>query len=240
MFWDTFLKFVGEEWVFVFSVAGFILALIALLLTVIYMKEHKKTKIIVVIILSIVTTVCAISAISYIVLKNTGVSDRGEESSSESSSGPIETTSTNSEGTQLPALKLYAQPSPETSKWGYVDGNGKVVIPCTYDWADDFIDEYAAVCQHNNWGFIDSNGKEVISFEFNGAWSFIDGLAPVYNGDKWGFIDKNGNIKIHFKFAKIYRTYSNGHQVYTDENDNIIDYDAEMNNIAINSTTEAS
>ncbi len=161
-----------------------------------------------------------------------------ESSTNISASEPGYTSSKPVSGNVPSELVLYADN--QNGKWGYVDQFENEIIPHVYDWADDFIDEYAAVLIQNSWGFIDSNGKEVISFEFNGAWSFINGLAPVYNGDKWGFIDKNGNIKIPFKFANIYRTYSNGHQIYTDENDNIIDYDAEINNNAINSTTEAS
>lgn len=114
-------------------------------------------------------------------------------------------------------------------KWGYVDQFRKEVIPHIYEQADDFIDEYAAVCKNYSYGFISKTGEVVIPFTYVCAWSFIDGLAPVYNGDKWGFIDKQGNVKIQFKFESICRRYEGSNQVYTDENDNVINYAYEVN-----------
>lgn len=124
---------------------------------------------------------------------------------------------------------LYAKCSDDTDKWGYVDADGLVVIPYIYDWADDFIDGYAAVRRRYRWGFIDSNGNEVISFDYNGAWSFVNGLAPVFNGDLWGFIDESNNVQIPFKYTEISRIYTEGKQFYLDENDEIINYEEEMN-----------
>lgn len=130
-------------------------------------------------------------------------------------------------------IQLYAKPSADTDKWGYVDGNGTVVIPYIYDWADDFIDGYAAVRQHNYWGFIDTNGNEVISFKYDGAWSFINGLAPVFDDGLWGFIDGDGNVEIPFKFTTISRTYNGHEQVYLDENNKVINYSEEIKNAGL-------
>lgn len=123
-------------------------------------------------------------------------------------------------------LILYADN--QGGKWGFVDQFGKEQIPHIYDWANDFIDGYAAVCKHNNWGIIDTSGNEVIPFEYDGAYSFIDGLAPVFKDGKWGFIDINGDVKIPFKFPYVASTWNGGDLVYIDENNNIIDYDTEM------------
>lgn len=123
-------------------------------------------------------------------------------------------------------LILYADN--QGGKWGFVDQFGKEQIPHIYDWANDFIDGYAAVCKNNNWGIIDTSGNEVIPFEYDGAYSFIDGLAPVFKDGKWGFIDINGDVKIPFKFPYVASTWNGGDLVYIDENNNIIDYDTEM------------
>ena len=76
-------------------------------------------------------------------------------------------------------------------KWGYVDKNGKEVIPFSYDDAYSFSEGLALVKKAIKWGYVDKNGKEVIPFSYDDACSFSEGLARVYKDGKWGFIYKN-------------------------------------------------
>jgi hypothetical protein len=94
------------------------------------------------------------------------------------------------------------------TKWGYIDYNGKVVIPFKYDDAMQFSDGLAAVkiTDKNSakWGFIDKKGKVVIPFEYDEVKPFSDGLAAVRIGidyvgtgaGPWGYIDKKGKLVI--------------------------------------------
>lgn len=231
MFFDTLMKFMGREYAFVYTVATFAIAAIGLLITIFTIKnpKYKQLKIFLICLTSLIIIICAFSAISYIVYINSG-DPNGRNDSSEAISDVSESSDSTISDPPPSAFKLYAQPSPYTDKWGYVDGDGTVVIPYIYDWADDFINGYAAVCKHNNWGFIDTSGNEVIPFDYDGAWSFINGLAPVFNDGFWGFIDEWNTVKIPFKYTNISRTYIGHEQVYLDENGEVIIYGDEMSN----------
>ncbi len=105
--------------------------------------------------------------------------------------------------------KLYASESnsliakEDNGKWGFVDNNGKTVIPFIYDYAEDFSEGLAAVRQNYSWGYIDPSGKTIIPFEYAGAWDFINGLAPVYKDNLWGFINKDGNLIIEYQYTNL-------------------------------------
>ena len=45
-------------------------------------------------------------------------------------------------------------------KYGYIDKNGKVVIPLKYEDAHNFKEDMAAVKSNGKWGFIDITGIE--------------------------------------------------------------------------------
>lgn len=92
----------------------------------------------------------------------------------------------------------------KNNKFGFVDSNGKIIIPIEYDEVqpfDDFVDlTYQdllfGVKKNEEWGFVDSKNKTVIPFmysEVKGPFSY--GIAPVYDGDKLGLINvKNTKI----------------------------------------------
>jgi hypothetical protein len=81
-------------------------------------------------------------------------------------------------------------------KWGYIDVNGKEVIPCIYDHAERFTEGMGMVCQMKNkkcrWGFVNKKGELVIPCEYNYAMPFLDGKSEVTKGNKKFFIDKAG------------------------------------------------
>ena len=148
------------------------------------------------------------------------LNDSKDESKNESSDANVDivtnnhTTSTNNNSdTSIKAVE-------KGDKWGYVDGNGNIVIPFIYDYADDFYDGFAAVRIDYKWGFINQDGETVIPFDYTGAWSFINGLAPVHKDNLWGFINKNNELVIDFQ----YRSISKMGGAYYDENDNKIIY----------------
>jgi hypothetical protein len=64
-------------------------------------------------------------------------------------------------------------------KHGFVDKNGKLIVPLIYDEALTFSEGMAAVMQNFKWGYIDSTGKTIVELQYNEAMSFHDGLAVV-------------------------------------------------------------
>ena len=52
-------------------------------------------------------------------------------------------------------------------KWGYVDSNTGKRIDCQFDWADNFVEEWAIVRVNWEYGVIDSNGNTVIPFKYD-------------------------------------------------------------------------
>ena len=90
-------------------------------------------------------------------------------------------------------------------KWGFLDLQGKTVIPVMYDEMRHFSDGLAAVQRGDKWGYIDRNGKEVIPFQFDEAAQFANGLAPARTGEESGFINGSGKFVFHLKF-----NYSDG------------------------------
>ena len=85
-------------------------------------------------------------------------------------------------------------------KYGFIDTQGREVIPLIYDKLYDFHEGLAAFCINGKWGFIDRNGKERIPALYTKVNSFHNGLAAVnklgkglfISNGKWGFIDYNG------------------------------------------------
>lgn len=85
-------------------------------------------------------------------------------------------------------------------KWGFLDLQGKMVIPVAYDEMRPFSRGLAAVQKENKWGYIDRNGTVVIPFQFEDAGPFANGLAPARIGKETGFIDRSGKFAFHLKF----------------------------------------
>ncbi|MBA4388298.1 MAG: hypothetical protein C0404_09980 [Verrucomicrobia bacterium] len=84
--------------------------------------------------------------------------------------------------------------------YGYVDGQGKEVIPGEYEAAGDFSDGLAKVKKNKKWGFIDKTGKRAFEADFDAAGDFSEGLASVQVGGKWGCIDRTGKTVIEAQF----------------------------------------
>jgi len=97
-------------------------------------------------------------------------------------------------------------------KWGFINREGKMVIPAKYKDAEGFSEGLAAVNfneEKSQWGFIDKSGNVVIPAQFEEGWYFKDGLAAIRKNWKYGFIDKQGKIVIEPKFDWTY-SFSEG------------------------------
>ncbi|PYV71813.1 MAG: hypothetical protein DMG96_28035 [Acidobacteria bacterium] len=79
-------------------------------------------------------------------------------------------------------------------KYGFIDRNGKTVIPPQFDLTYGFSEGLAAVQTGKKWGYIDAAGKIVIvPQEFWNVKPFHNGLAQVQTKDTGvGYIDRSG------------------------------------------------
>jgi len=88
-------------------------------------------------------------------------------------------------------------------KWGYKDGQGRVVIDARFHAAQDFLrGGIAAVVDERGWAYIDQKGCVLIRpFVFdNGPDYFQEGLARFTLDRKFGFFDDHGQVVISPRF----------------------------------------
>lgn len=105
------------------------------------------------------------------------------------------------------------------NKTGFVNKEGKEVIPCKYDGAAMFCEGMTSVCEdhllpeeeqtdeidyYSTYGYIDKNGREVTPCKYDDANSFHEGLALVKLDGKFGFIDKTGCEVIPLQYDSAY------------------------------------
>lgn len=81
-------------------------------------------------------------------------------------------------------------------KCGFINPDGKVVIPAAFASARKFSEGLCAVQKGLYWGFIDKAGTCVIKPSFDEARDFSEGLAAVLKDGKWFFIDREGNTSL--------------------------------------------
>ncbi len=98
--------------------------------------------------------------------------------------------------------------------YGYIDRQGKTIVPPQFKYARAFTEGLGLVqTKAGTWGFVDRTGKLVISLpnsqkmriaEATLLSTFSEGLAGIKTGDKWGFIDRQGDQIIPPTFDNIY------------------------------------
>jgi WG containing repeat len=93
---------------------------------------------------------------------------------------------------------------------GYIDRNGRAIVPLKYDAVSDFSECLAQVKKTGIQGFIDPVGKIVIDTKpYNSVGGFSEGLAPVQIQEKWGYIDRTGKVAIDLQFDEA-NPFTNG------------------------------
>jgi len=109
--------------------------------------------------------------------------------------------------------------------YGYLDVNGKLVIPCKYSLASEFNEGLAKVNVANEfgeykWGFVDKSGSIKINFKFSKEpTNFNSGLSMIQDTQNhFGFIDKNGNVVIEPKFERTF-PFDSGYALVSNEED---------------------
>ncbi|MDR1556000.1 MAG: WG repeat-containing protein [Tannerellaceae bacterium] len=87
-------------------------------------------------------------------------------------------------------------------KYGYVDANGKKILPLIYKKAGDFSEGLALVKLNGKYGYIDVSGKVITWLKYDFIGDFSEDLALVKLNGKYGYIDTKGKKKISLKYDK--------------------------------------
>lgn len=86
-------------------------------------------------------------------------------------------------------------------KYGYIDKNGKEIIPCTFDGAESFSEGYAVVYKDGKGGVIDKSGKQVVPYKYDMISDFSEGFAKIETDDGLiGFINTKGEEVVPIKY----------------------------------------
>jgi hypothetical protein len=114
-------------------------------------------------------------------------------------------------------------------KGGYIDEKGRMMIPPSFDGAEEFSEGLAAVRSGAKWGYISESGAVDIPFRFDWAGKFSEGMAAIFVDGKYGFIDRAGKLKIPPGFSKVgdfheglARVKVNGNWGYINQNGKIV------------------
>ena len=89
-------------------------------------------------------------------------------------------------------------------QYGYIDKQGREIIPCKFTEAYSFSEGMACVNNVLGWYYIDKQGNEIIPSVFEDASSFSEGMALVEKDGKCGYIDKQGREIIPFIYENGY------------------------------------
>jgi hypothetical protein len=111
------------------------------------------------------------------------------------------------EGTYNGAKKHYARVK-LNGKWGIIDGQGNMVLPCQYSSIGKMYHNTTnlEVAKDNLWGTVDvrNNFKIVIPFQYDELNIFGDGkTASIRLNGKNGYIDSIGNVIVPCKWDEI-------------------------------------
>jgi hypothetical protein len=109
------------------------------------------------------------------------------------------------------------------NKQGFVNTDGKIIVPLEYDMVQNFSEGLAAASKggivtssgeiktvDGGWGFIDKTGKTVIEHQFQSVMPFSEGMAAARKDNLWGFIDKEGNWIIQPAYKETPGPFMNG------------------------------
>ncbi|MEM1054395.1 MAG: WG repeat-containing protein [Bacteroidota bacterium] len=113
----------------------------------------------------------------------------------------------------LAALLLLLVAAPDTTvsplypveldgRFGYIDREGKLVVPLRFDAAEPFSEDRAAVRDGDRWGYLGPDGSVAIDSRFDAAGPFAGELAPVRTDGLWGFIAPDGRMVVPPQYEK--------------------------------------
>lgn len=91
----------------------------------------------------------------------------------------------------------------KNKKYGFIDKDGKLVIPLEYSDADNFNDGLARVMLNGQYGLINTQGEIVLPIVYDDINSPGDGLRIVTLNQKSGAVDNTGQLVVPIKYDYI-------------------------------------
>ena len=98
-------------------------------------------------------------------------------------------------------------------KYGFIDGNNKVIIPLEYEGANELREGLIPVIKNDKWGCINLKNEVVIPFQFIGSLGVFENGVAVYSkgpeskmGYSWsqcGLINNKGEVIVEPKYKRI-------------------------------------
>ncbi len=115
----------------------------------------------------------------------------------------------------------------ENKKWGYLDTDGRVSIPPTFERAGYFSEGFAPVAKKvkgkTRWGVIDPAGEVIGPFSIETMSPFgvfANGLAPAARTldgwTKWGFVRPDASVAIEPQYTAVGRFYEGLAEAFVD------------------------
>lgn len=89
-------------------------------------------------------------------------------------------------------------------KFGYMDKSGNMVIPFSYDDADDFENGLARVKVDTKFGVINTSGAFVLQPGYSNIGRFLEGKAVIDKNGTFGYANTEGKIIIEPKFEQAF------------------------------------
>lgn len=95
----------------------------------------------------------------------------------------------------------------EEAKWGWIDEDGKEVIPCQFDMATDMYEGVALFEAGKKWGAVDKTGRIIVPAEYDDVVHVSEERIRVEKDKKLGFYDIHGSliVPIQYDFATDYK-----------------------------------
>lgn len=91
----------------------------------------------------------------------------------------------------------------KTSQFGYVDQNDSLTIPYRFQYAFDFVNDYAVISEFDYFGLINKKGEIVIPVEYNTLYVLPNGKSIAKKDNQWYFLNENGSNISRLKYDNI-------------------------------------
>lgn len=138
----------------------------------------------------------------------------------------------------------------KNGKYGFINDRLEEVIPCQFDDANDFSNNFTSVKKNGFWAIINGNNEQITPFGYKKIHPFINGMAAVVNeSDSIGFLNQYGLIAIPFSFDNegtpsfdetgLCKIRKNGEWFYIDkQGNNLGSNEQEARTVLLNSMSE--
>ncbi len=118
-------------------------------------------------------------------------------------------------------MKLY--PIISNGKYGFMNSQGKLIIPALYNEVGPFQEGLAVVSKEDLFGIIDKKNQVVVDFQFDEILEFVNNRAIVRKEDKYGVIDRLGKLIFPLDFDDISLNDSGAYDALKEEKNSIYD-----------------